>query len=141
MIVVYNKIHKSDCKCAACKGQRINGQPNPNHPKWKDGRTCDKKAYDKNRYEKLERENRLENYGITSIEYNKILKKQNGVCAICGKSESLKIKNTTKRRLTIDHEHKTGKIRGLLCTKCNLGIGNFLDDINIMEKAIKYLIK
>ena len=62
--------------------------------------------------------------------------------SICGNPESQKdkrIKGT--KTLCIDHDHKTGKIRGLLCQNCNVSIGKFKEDINIMQKAIDYLKK
>lgn len=75
-------------------------------------------------------------YGITKEDYLKLLENQGGVCAICGTS------NTGKRKaLSVDHDHQTGKIRGLLCSRCNSGLGNLRDDIEIIEKAIKYLEK
>lgn len=73
-------------------------------------------------------------YGITIDEYKEILKKQGGVCAICKKSE-------TKRNLSVDHCHKTGKIRGLLCKKCNSGIGLLCDSKEIVSSALIYLTK
>jgi len=73
-------------------------------------------------------------YGITSEIYNDILREQGGVCAICGKED------TTKNNfLHIDHNHRTGEIRGLLCSHCNLGLGNFMNDEEILYSAIKYL--
>jgi hypothetical protein len=78
-----------------------------------------------NRSEKR-RENLLKvNYSLSLAEYNSILLKQNGVCKICGIAPN-------EKRLYVDHDHKTGKIRGLLCTKCNFGIGLFADDIGRM---------
>lgn len=74
---------------------------------------------------------RLKVYSISLEDYNKMLEKQNGVCAICGKKP--------KERLAVDHNHITGKVRGLLCIKCNLGISKFDDNIPTMEKAIKYI--
>lgn len=70
-------------------------------------------------------------YGISLEEYSKMLEKQSGVCAICGRKD--------KTTLCVDHDHKTGKVRGLLCHQCNLGIGNFDDNIPSLEKAIKYI--
>lgn len=75
-------------------------------------------------------------YGITLDDYNKIFQKQNGCCAICGKHQS-----ELNRRLDVDHDHKTGKVRALLCSHCNTGLGSFRDNINVMKKAIKYLEK
>jgi len=69
-----------------------------------------------------------------------LLEKQNGKCAICGNHE-IAIHNVTKNKqnLAVDHCHKNGKIRGLLCQDCNRGIGLFHEDISRLEKAIKYL--
>lgn len=52
-------------------------------------------------------------YGITSAEYDELLEAQDGHCAVCPK------KPTKKRRLAVDHDHRTGVVRGLLCTNCN----------------------
>lgn len=78
-------------------------------------------------------------YGITEIEVNELLKKQNYVCAICNKKETVKDRMGNVRALSVDHCHKTNKVRGILCRECNLGIGNFHDDIELLEKTIKYL--
>lgn len=73
------------------------------------------------------------NFKIDPLVYEELLKKQNNVCAICGEECA------ARTRLSIDHDHKTGAIRGLLCMSCNLGIGKFHDDIVKLEKAILYL--
>ena len=73
-------------------------------------------------------------YGITVEEYNNLYTKQKGQCAICGSDKCI-----TGRRLSVDHCHKTGKVRGLLCQLCNTAIGKFDDDIELLEAAIKYL--
>jgi hypothetical protein len=80
------------------------------------------------------------NFKLTIDQYNKILINQNYVCAICEKKED-KIHRITKEitRLSVDHCHKTGKIRGLLCRRCNLMLGNALDSIEILKKGISYL--
>lgn len=75
-------------------------------------------------------------FGITWDDYLVILESQGGVCAICGKSCE-----ENGRLLCVDHDHKTGVIRGLLCTKCNSGLGLLKDDISILEKATTYLRK
>ena len=74
-------------------------------------------------------------YGITIEQYVEIFSKQNGVCAIC--LEECK----TRKSLSVDHNHLTGKIRGLLCNRCNRAIGMFNDDTAILERAKKYIIK
>lgn len=75
-------------------------------------------------------------YGITLEDYNQIFAEQNGSCLICGKSQL-----ELKKRLHVDHDHKTGKIRGLLCNSCNQGLGYFKDNKESLLKAIKYLDK
>lgn len=69
--------------------------------------------------------------GLTEAEYYFILSEQGGVCGICRGHE--------QRRLAVDHDHETGAIRGLLCTRCNMGLGYFLDAANVLENAISYL--
>ena len=71
----------------------------------------------------------LKKYNLTLDEYNKILDSQDGVCAICLRGI----------RLCVDHNHKTGFVRGIICHFCNLGLGYFEDDIKRMKKAIKYI--
>jgi hypothetical protein len=74
------------------------------------------------------------NYGISLDEYNEILNKQKGCCKICDKHYS-----TFKKALAVDHDHSTGKIRGLLCNHCNRGLGYFFDNLKLLENAINYL--
>jgi Autographiviridae endonuclease VII len=72
------------------------------------------------------------NYGMNELAYELRFKQQRGKCAIC--------KNTTpKRRLCVDHDHRTQEIRGLLCTACNRGLGFFQDEPEILKAAIRYL--
>lgn len=72
-------------------------------------------------------------YGITLKQYDQMFEEQNGICAICGGI------NKSGRRLHLDHDHKTGKIRGLLCGNCNTGIGMLKENIDILCNAISYL--
>ncbi len=77
-------------------------------------------------------------YGISVEEYNLLLKKQEGCCAICKtKDPSTKRKNTNK--FHVDHCHKTGRVRGLLCNSCNTAIGYLEDDPEIVLAAFNYL--
>lgn len=73
-------------------------------------------------------------YGISDAEYTAMLDKQGGGCAICGKHEERK-----GYRLAVDHCHESGRVRGILCTNCNRGIGLFRDSTDLIERAIKYL--
>jgi len=80
--------------------------------------------------------NRLKSrFGISIHDYNKKLVEQKKVCAICRKLCGL------GRNLAVDHCHASGKIRGLLCSKCNLGLGLFKDDTILLATAKKYLEK
>lgn len=74
----------------------------------------------------------LKKYGITADDYMKMLEEQDYRCAICGRSPK-------NRRLNIDHCHKRGHVRGLLCFSCNYGLGFFFDKIASFEKAVEYL--
>ena len=83
-------------------------------------------------------------FGITLEEYNRINQSQNGLCAICEGVNDTRKRGTTngenvKLVLAVDHNHKTGKVRGLLCTNCNTSLGKFKDNPILLEKAIKYL--
>ena len=80
-------------------------------------------------------------YGITSQEYKHLLSLQEGKCAICLNFETALSKYGKVKRLAIDHDHKTGKVRGLLCQRCNITLAHVEKDRLISEKAIKYLEK
>ena len=75
-------------------------------------------------------------YRLRLPDYRKMYEAQEGKCACCGTHESY-----FKRQLHVDHCHKTKKVRGLLCTQCNPGIGYFQDSIERLEMAISYLKK
>ncbi len=76
----------------------------------------------------------LRRYGLTREEYQELIESQNGVCAICSNPPP------DGKRLSVDHCHKTGKVRGLLCTGCNLGIGNLGDNVQGVARALIYLL-
>ena len=83
---------------------------------------------------------RKHEYGISPEEYRLRLRNQKSLCAICGKKETQTDHRSGKTRtLSVDHDHKTNKIRGLLCGNCNRGLGLFQDDLSLLLKAIKYL--
>lgn len=90
-----------------------------------------KRQYDREHKREYKKRHRAQRYGITVEEYNKMLEEQNGVCKICGSNE----------KLCIDHDHKTGEVRAILCSKCNSAIGLMNEDTNLFEKAIAYLKK
>ena len=72
-------------------------------------------------------------YGITANQYYAMSTSQGDVCKIC------KGKCKTGRELSVDHCHTIGKIRGLLCSNCNSGLGSFKDNVELMAEGIKYL--
>ena len=109
--------------------------------------SCKQQAY-LERGDKMSADERLEkrhsyvksHYGLTKEDYNRLLAQQDGCCAICGESESeINKKITHYKALSVDHDHKTKQVRGLLCSRCNIGLGNFKDNIKIMARAIQYL--
>jgi hypothetical protein len=77
----------------------------------------------------------LRKYGITLDDYQEMLAQQEGKCAICGSTEAKNFGDT----LVVDHDHATGKVRGLLCGTCNTALGKFRDDPQILRSAICYL--
>lgn len=85
-------------------------------------------------HREVRRNNALKSiYGISSADYSVMLEKQHGVCKICNGS------CTSGRRLAVDHCHVTGKVRGLLCSRCNTSIGKFEDSVDLLKSAIAYL--
>lgn len=80
-------------------------------------------------------------YGMTIDDYENLYDTQNGICMICGKPEFVKDQNGRLRKLAVDHCHTTGKIRGLLCTNCNKGLGHFKDSPELLKSAVNYLDK
>jgi hypothetical protein len=73
-------------------------------------------------------------------DYNQMFEQQNGLCAICKKPEtSIDSRSGKPKQLALDHDHITGKIRGLLCQKHNIGLGCFDDDPVLMEDAASYV--
>ncbi len=92
-----------------------------------------KEHYNKCNKEYIRKHN-LKRYGISIDEYNDMFAKQEGKCGICGTHQS-----GEKRALDVDHDHDTGKVRGLLCNACNKAIGLLNEDISILERAAEYL--
>lgn len=119
--------------CKACiKSASIQwGQQNRNRKN-----TREKKRRDEN--PRINKETPLRRFNLTTEDYSALSDFQEGVCAICKKPETVARKGKLKR-LAIDHDHSTGRIRGLLCAKCNSMLGLAQDDVSILENAIKYL--
>ena len=98
-------------------------------------RRLTKEGYEESRNSQLK-----QNYGMTLEFYNVLLSAQDGVCAICGKPETSKGQGGRVRQLSVDHCHKTGTVRGLLCSDCNTALGMFGDDEERLSNAINYLV-
>jgi len=116
-------------RCNKCQRRRQNSKPK-NKEKQKRYRKS-KAGRDKTKAWQLKHL-----YGLTLEDYEKLLEAQKGVCAICKKSY-----RDGGRNLSVDHNHISGKVRGLLCDSCNRAIGVFKDDILTLQNAIVYLIR
>jgi formate dehydrogenase maturation protein FdhE len=100
-------------------------------------KTCEsashKKYYASKRAKSVHRKSKLKlNYGLTIEEFDRMFKEQQGACAICGRTDVA---------LVVDHNHTTGRVRGLLCSGCNHGLGRFKDNIVLLISAMDYLVK
>ena len=104
-----------------------------------------KNWYAKNKDKKRQYDNDWQltyRYGITREDFKAMLINQQGVCAICKQPETqIDKRSGNVRQLAIDHCHTTKKVRGLLCTHCNHGLGKFKDNIDLLKTAIDYLEK
>lgn len=100
------------------------------HEKWLENNPDAKKKY------KYVWDGLRHRYGMTIEDYDKLFSKQEGKCAIC-KEEFVKTK--AHPRLSVDHNHKTGFIRGLLCHRCNIGLGAFRDNEDYLYNASEYI--
>lgn len=84
------------------------------------------------------RKSQIKRYGITVEEYEAMWEAQQGKCKICG--QHIAVHSTERHKVAcIDHDHETGRVRGLLCWHCNIGLGKFFDDAERLASAIKYL--
>ena len=81
----------------------------------------------------------IRQYGIAFRHYRKLFHAQGGQCAICGLLGKLPPNHTAESLLNVDHCHKTGNVRGLLCGHCNRGLGSFRDSVECFKRAIEYL--
>lgn len=135
----YSNVRSADKLCSRCKAcdKKTATEWWKNNPERK--KISRKKWADKNP-EKVRKSIRKiylrKKFGITTEQYEEMVVKQNFTCLICKKHQS-----ELEKSLSIDHCHKTGIIRGLLCNACNRGIGNLGDDLETLKNAVKYLEK
>ena len=119
-----NAVYRSNCKQCQATAARGWYARNPERAK------ANKRRFNLERF-----------YGLTVDQYNELLRKQHGGCAICGLSDLDAPGARRKFELSVDHCHDTGRVRGLLCNRCNRAIGLFGDDPKILHKAIAYLLR
>jgi hypothetical protein len=102
-------------------------------PEWvKKQKAAQRRYRDSGRAALVDKRNWLKNrYGITIEEYNNKLEFQKGACACCGGKDV--------KALAVDHDHATGKVRGLLCYRCNLTLGQVKDNVNLLLSMFAYL--
>lgn len=116
-------------QCKTCHNLRTND--------WYHQNRTEQQAIRKERYKAsghaLRTKRILDKHGITAQQLLELHREQNDCCAICHKPESI------KSILSLDHSHQNGKVRGLLCTHCNLMLGQANDDIMVLREAIRYL--
>lgn len=102
----------------------------------------DRKSKNKANSMRVSLKSRLKKFNLTIEGYELLLAKQNNLCAICNLPERVSARGRKRMlRFAVDHDHKSGKVRGLLCASCNQGIGKFDEDTERMLRAIQYILK
>ena len=81
----------------------------------------------------------LRKYGMNDADYEAMLERQGGVCGICKMGERFMGRNGKPKKLAVDHNKNTGKVRGLLCHACNTGLGLFFHNPNTLDDAASYM--
>ena len=125
--------------CSSCKIEKTIESNFWRSPQTKDGFCCwckecfieKRKAWPSWTVERRRRARLRSRYKITDTEYDSLVANQDGICAICKKVVEL----------DVDHDHTTGKVRGLLCGNCNTALGKFQDSTDILFNAVVYLIR
>lgn len=97
-----------------------------------------KQAEDPAYWQKVNERRNLRRYGLTSETFAGLLARQGGTCAICHQPETAIIKGKPIR-LSVDHDHRTARVRGLLCFRCNAMIGTMNDDAGLLRAAANYI--
>jgi hypothetical protein len=106
----------------------------------REGKTAYLRAYRKANPEVEKARSLRESFGLSLEQYQEMHDRQGGKCAICGNPET-QMRGDKVRALAVDHNHSTGKIRELLCSDCNTGIGKLKDSIEVLQSAVEYLKK
>lgn len=119
--------HCKVCAAARLREWRSNNRERENQSRLNWNRSNPEKV------EQYARTSSLRKYGLNLEDYDQMLEAQGGKCFICRRHCS------SGRRLAVDHNHVTGKVRALLCSNCNRGIGHFQESIELLRAAINYL--
>lgn len=130
------KKYSSGQNCVACVKQRTNNRGPEIFARYatsEKGKRRIKRYRQDTVYKDAQFKHRLKKYGLTVEQYDQMVHSQQGKCKVCG--------GTEETNLAVDHCHKTGKVRGLLCRSCNLALGNLKEDVNIMRNLIVYIEK
>jgi hypothetical protein len=125
-----------DTTCMACRRQNYLAKPGKREIHRKGTQNWYHANPDKAKSQRLKR------YGLDLDGYNALRDKQKYCCVVCNKHENDVSQGRAKTPATalhVDHDHETGKVRGLLCTNCNIILGKCYDDAKILEQAINYL--
>lgn len=115
----YTAVWSDDKKAQAKNHQRAFRAANPDYARWMSIKS---------------------KYGLTKEQYEELLEKQGGICAICRQPETRTTKAGVTMLLHVDHCHNSGKIRGLLCHRCNSALGLFMESSEILSSAVNYLV-
>jgi hypothetical protein len=116
--------------------------PRHDHPEYKQKKAEYMREYRKENPEKFRLIDVKKKFGLSSEDYSELLEESGGVCAICHKPETKLDYRTGKLlNLSIDHNHTTGEVRGMLCMDCNRALGMFQDSSELLLNAIVYLQK
>lgn len=135
------------CECKVCRRimvmryvflnrTLINKKAREKHHRFKESNNIRRIEYSKKNREKTRATQLQRDFGVTEDFIRALMDNQNGCCAICG--DSL-VYPHSKKSFAVDHDHKTGKVRGLLCGYCNTGLGYFKDNWEYLIEASNYL--
>ncbi|HHT9147317.1 MAG TPA: endonuclease VII domain-containing protein [Candidatus Wunengus sp. YC61] len=127
-------LHRHECRDCQKENQQ------KHYPLVRDKWNAKRRAQKDNPMEQQKRHHQhvKRKFGISHDDYNKMLLSQDGKCFLCG-TENPNRNGEKVGNFSVDHDHKTGKVRSLLCTKCNHGLGNFMDSPSLLRKAATYL--
>ena len=134
--------HDMKHECSSCHELKLESDffVRKNGSRRRQCKACLYKQNRKNYNHEKERFRKLKSaFGIEKEDFERMNAEQDGKCAICGNAPTVHARN--RGVLCVDHDHKTNKIRALLCRPCNQGLGLFYDNKELMVKAIQYLDK